>query len=153
MGAGIFGFLINLPVISYYEAGTNLTPNHGHAALMGVFGMLGMAFLVFAIRQVQTNAEWSKIEKWVKLSFWGLNIGLAGMVILQLFPSGVLQMIDVIDNGYWHARNLDFSGQSMMTNLAWLRLPADLVFIILGILPMLYVVLYTWLKKWNLNKS
>ncbi len=153
VGAGIFGFLINLPVISYYEAGTNLTPNHGHAALMGVFGMLGMAFLVFAIRQVQTNAEWSKIEKWVKLSFWGLNIGLAGMVILQLFPSGVLQMIDVIDNGYWHARNLDFSGQSMMTNLAWLRLPADLVFIILGILPMLYVVLYTWLKKWNLNKS
>ncbi|HYX09184.1 MAG TPA: cbb3-type cytochrome c oxidase subunit I [Bacteroidales bacterium] len=153
VGAGIFGFLINLPVVSYYEAGTNLTANHGHAALMGVFGMLGMAFLVFAIRQVQTDEEWSKIEKWVKLSFWGLNIGLAGMVILQLFPSGVMQMIDVINNGYWHARNLEFSGQTKMTNLAWLRLPADLVFIILGILPMLYAVLYTWLKKWNQKKT
>jgi len=120
---------------------------------MGVFGMLGMAFLVFAIRQVQTDEEWSKIEKWVKLSFWGLNIGLAGMVILQLFPSGVMQMIDVINNGYWHARNLEFSGQTKMTNLAWLRLPADLVFIILGILPMLYAVLYTWLKKWNQKKT
>ncbi len=153
VGAGIFGFLINLPVVSYYEAGTNLTANHGHAALMGVFGMLGMAFLVFAIRQVQTNEEWSKIEKWVKLSFWGLNIGLAGMVILQLFPSGIFQMIDVIENGYWHARNMEFSGQRIMTNLAWLRLPADLVFIIFGILPMLYAVLYTWLKKWKPDKA
>ena len=40
IGAGVFGFLINLPVVSYYEVGTNLTANHGHAALMGVFGML-----------------------------------------------------------------------------------------------------------------
>jgi nitric oxide reductase subunit B len=146
VGAGIFGFLINLPVVSYYEAGTNLTPNHGHAALMGVFGMLGIAFLVFSIRQVLSDAHWKKIEKWVKLSFWGLNIGLAGMVILQLFPSGVLQMRDVIQNGYWHARSFEFTGQQFMKNLAWLRLPADLVFIILGVLPILYAVLYTWIR-------
>ncbi len=146
VGAGIFGFLINLPVVSYYEAGTNLTPNHGHAALMGVFGMLGMAFLVFAIRQVQSDKSWAKIEKWVKLSFWGLNIGLAGMVILQLFPSGVMQMIDVIQNGYWHARSLEFSGQQQLKNLAWLRLPADLIFILAGVIPMLYAVIYTWSK-------
>ncbi len=81
VGAGIFGFLINLPVISYYETGTNLTPNHGHAALMGVFGMLGIAFLVFAMRQVSSAEHWKRIEKYVKISFWGLNIGLAGMVI------------------------------------------------------------------------
>jgi nitric oxide reductase subunit B len=43
LGAGVFGFLINLPIVSYYEAGTMLTPNHGHAAMMGVFGMLGIA--------------------------------------------------------------------------------------------------------------
>lgn len=147
VGAGIFGFLINLPVVSYYEAGTNLTPNHGHAALMGVFGMLGMAFLVFAIRQVQPDKNWAKIEKWVKLSFWGLNIGLAGMVILQLFPSGVMQMRDVIENGYWHARSMEFSGQHQLTNLAWLRLPADIIFIVAGVLPMLYAVIYTWVKE------
>jgi nitric oxide reductase subunit B len=29
LGAGIFGFLINLPVVSYYEIGTALTTNHG----------------------------------------------------------------------------------------------------------------------------
>jgi nitric oxide reductase subunit B len=29
VGAGIFGFLINMPVVSYFEAGTILTLNHG----------------------------------------------------------------------------------------------------------------------------
>ncbi len=146
IGAGIFGFLINLPVISYYEVGTNLTPNHGHAALMGVFGMLGIAFLVFAMRQVASDDHWLRIEKFVKISFWGLNIGLAGMIILQLFPSGVLQFADVIKNGYWHARSLEFTGQSTMTFLAWLRLPADIIFITMGVLPLLYAVVSTWLS-------
>lgn len=144
IGAGIFGFLINLPVISYYETGTNLTPNHGHAALMGVFGMLGLAFLVFAIRQISSAEHWKKIEKYVKISFWGLNIGLAGMVILQLFPSGVLQLLDVINHGYWHARSQEFSAQQHIVNLAWLRLPADLLFIIAGVLPLLFAVVITY---------
>ena len=150
IGAGIFGFLINLPVISYYETGTNLTPNHGHAALMGVFGMLGIAFLVFAIRQVSSAEHWKRIEKYVKISFWGLNIGLAGMVILQLFPSGVLQLLDVIKNGYWHARSLEFSSQQQIVNLAWLRLPADILFITAGVLPLLVAVVLTY---FNMRKS
>lgn len=144
VGAGIFGFLINLPVISYYETGTNLTPNHGHAALMGVFGMLAISFVVFAIRQISSTEHWRKIEKFVKISFWGLNIGLAGMVILQLFPSGVLQLLDVINNGYWHARSIEFSGQQNIVSIAWLRLPADVIFIVVGVLPLLYAVLYTY---------
>src|SRR5579885_901627 len=37
LGAGIFGFLINLPVVSYFEIGTALTANHAHAAMMGVY--------------------------------------------------------------------------------------------------------------------
>lgn len=152
VGAGILGFLINLPVISYYETGTNLTPNHGHAALMGVFGMLGIAFLVFAIRQVSSFEHWKKIEKYVKVSFWGLNIGLAGMVILQLFPSGVLQLLDVINNGYWHARSLEFSGQQHIVNLAWLRLPADIIFIIAGVLPLLIAVILTYFNMRKSNK-
>lgn len=150
VGAGILGFLINLPVISYYETGTNLTPNHGHAALMGVFGMLGIAFIVFAMRQVSTFENWKRVEKFVKISFWGLNIGLAGMVILQLFPSGVLQLIDIINNGYWHARSLEFSGQQHIVNLAWLRLPADAIFIVAGVLPLLLAVVITY---FNMRKS
>ena len=46
IGAGIFGFLINMPIVSYFEVGTMLTPNHAHAAFMGVFGMLAVALMV-----------------------------------------------------------------------------------------------------------
>jgi nitric oxide reductase subunit B len=51
VGAGIFGFLINLPIIRYFETGTLLPINNGHAAMMGVFGMLGIGLIVFVIRQ------------------------------------------------------------------------------------------------------
>jgi len=153
VGAGIFGFLINLPVISYYETGTNLTPNHGHAALMGVFGMLGIAFVIFSIRQISSAEHWRKIEKYIKISFWGLNIGLAGMVILQLFPSGVLQLLDVIRNGYWHARSLEFSGQQHIVNLAWFRLPADMVFIFAGVIPLLIAVIMTYFHMRKSHKK
>ena len=42
LGAGVFGFLLNLPIVSYYEIGTALTANHAHASMMGVYGMLSI---------------------------------------------------------------------------------------------------------------
>jgi hypothetical protein len=99
VGAGIFGFLINMPVVSYFEAGTILTLNHGHAALLGAFGMLAMALLVLGLRHVLTDEQWVLPEKFIKMSFWGLNIGLALMVITNLFPEGILQIWDVLENG------------------------------------------------------
>lgn len=104
VGAGVFGFLINLPIVSYFEAGTMLTPNHGHAAFMGVFGMLAVALMVFAFRQVTPDEQWRDTEKYIRLSLWGLNVGLAMMIVSNLFPGGVLQLYDVLQNGYWHAR-------------------------------------------------
>lgn len=137
VGAGIFGFLINLPVVSYFEVGTILTPNHGHAAMMGVFGMFALSFAVFCIRQVLKDEDWSGIEKHVRTSFWGLNIGLALMVVTNLFPAGVLQLLDVLENGYWHARGPEFMNLGISRLMEWLRMPADLVFIIVGVVPML----------------
>jgi nitric oxide reductase subunit B len=137
VGAGIFGFLINLPIVSYFEVGTLLTPNHGHAAMMGVFGMFAISFMVFAIRQVLPDEEWGPVEKYIRVSFWGLNIGLAGMVVLSLFPGGVLQFLDVLRNGYWHARAPEFLNGRTSTLIEWIRLPADAVFILLGVLPLL----------------
>lgn len=136
VGAGIFGFLINLPIVSYYEVGTMLTPNHGHAAFMGVFGMLGVALIVFALREVLTDEKWGRIEKYVKFSFWGLNIGLALMVITNLFPGGVLQMIDVLNHGYWHGRGPEFLNQPLIRAIEWVRLPGDLIFVIVGVIPL-----------------
>ena len=144
VGAGIFGFLINLPIISYFEVGTLLTPNHGHAAMMGVFGMFAVSFMVFAIRQVLPDGEWMRVEKYIRLSFWGLNIGLALMVILNLFPGGVLQFLDVLKNGYWHARSPHFMDEKTIHLIEWARLPADSIFILLGVVPLLIATSFTY---------
>ncbi|MEO5622545.1 MAG: cbb3-type cytochrome c oxidase subunit I [Dokdonella sp.] len=137
LGAGMFGFFINLPIISYYEVGTQMTPTHGHAALMGVFGMLAIALMVFVLRQTSSDERWPGIEKYIKVAFWGTNLGLLMMVGFSLFPSGVLQIWDVVQNGYWHARSLDYIGSPRSLVIEWMRLPGDLVFIIFGAVPLL----------------
>jgi nitric oxide reductase subunit B len=137
VGAGIFGFLINLPIVSYFEVGTMLTVNHGHAAMMGVFGMLAVALLVFSVRHVSTEQEWDRLRGYFKVSFWGLNIGLAMMVVFSLFPGGVLQLMDVLENGYWHARGSNYLEQDTARLIEWLRTPGDVVFIVFGVAPAL----------------
>jgi nitric oxide reductase subunit B len=148
-GAGIFGFLINMPIVSYFEAGTNLTPNHGHAAMMGVFGMLGVALMVFILREITDEATWAPLRKYVRCAFFGLNIGLAMMIVLSLFPGGVLQMYDVVEHGYWHARSLDYSSGVWPRFIEWLRLPGDLVFIVFGSLPVLIAMGFGYLSLWS----
>jgi nitric oxide reductase subunit B len=134
LGAGIFGFLINLPVVSYYEIGTQLTANHGHAAMMGVYGMLAIALLVFCLRYLLRPEDWS--ERLVGFSFWALNLGLAWMVFANLFPIGVLQLGDAVAHGYWHARSIEFFNEHAA--IEWLRLPGDMLFIA-GVLPLVYL--------------
>ncbi|HET6545318.1 MAG TPA: nitric-oxide reductase large subunit [Rhodanobacteraceae bacterium] len=144
VGAGIFGFLINLPIVSYFEVGTILTPNHGHAAMMGVFGMLAIALMVLVLRQTSDDAHWPGIEKYIKVSFFGTNIGLAMMVVFSLFPGGVLQMWDVMQHGYWHARSLAYTATATARTLEWMRLPGDLVFIFLGAVPLAIASIKGW---------
>jgi len=137
VGAGVFGFLINLPIVSYFEVGTLLTSNHGHAAMFGVFGMLALAVLVFCLRAMQTDAVWKGTVKFVRLGFWGLNVGLALMVVTDLFPGGVLQLWDSLSNGYWHARRLEFVLSGTFHSLEWVRIFGDSVFLTLGVAPIL----------------
>jgi nitric oxide reductase subunit B len=144
VGAGIFGFLINLPIINYFEVGTMLTPNHAHSALMGAFGMEAMALTVMAFRQVLPDEVWAKAEKFVRLSFWGLNLGLALMVLGNLFPGGILQLVDVLQNGYWHARGLEYVNRDFVHFIEWCRMPGDLIFIFLGVVPMVLAGLFTY---------
>ncbi len=144
VGAGIFGFLINLPIVNFYEIGTLLTPNHGHAALMGVFGMEAVALMVLAFRQVLTDAQWTRPEKYIRVSFWGLNIGLVLMIAGNLFPGGILQLRDVLQNGYWHARSAAYLDQHLVRSIEWARLPGDIVFICCGVLPLVIAALLTY---------
>jgi nitric oxide reductase subunit B len=130
----VFGFLINLPVVSYYEIGTQLTANHGHAAMMGVYGMLAISLLVFCLRYLLRPEDWD--ERLVGFSFWALNLGLAWMVFANLFPIGMLQLGDAVANGYWHARSIEFFERHAY--IEWLRLPGDVVFIA-GVVPLVYL--------------
>jgi len=137
LGAGVFGFLINLPVVSYYEIGTALTANHGHTAMMGVYGMLAAGLLLFCLRYLTHPDRWS--DRAAKISFWSLNIGLAWMAFVNLFPLGIVQLYYAVDTGYWYARSLDFLNLPWVNVLEWARLPGDALFIAGGALPLVWL--------------
>ncbi len=141
LGAGVFGFLINLPIVSYYEIGTQLTANHAHAAMMGVYGMLAISLMAFCLRYLLRPEDWS--ERLVAFSFWALNLGLAWMVFANLFPIGVLQLGDAVAHGYWHARSIEFFNDHAL--IEWLRLPGDVVFIA-GVVPLVYLTAVSLLR-------
>jgi nitric oxide reductase subunit B len=144
LGAGVFGFLINLPIVSYYEIGTALTANHGHASMMGVYGMMAVGLALFCLRYIIPEDAWS--DRAAKLSFWSLNVGLAWMVFATLFPLGVLQLYHSVNVGYFDARSLTYLTSRTNRLLEWLRLPGDAVFILGGVLPVVYL---TWVGVWR----
>ena len=137
LGAGVFGFLINLPVVSYYEIGTALTANHAHASMMGVYGMLAVGLALFCLRYIIPEKYWS--DKAARLSFWSLNLGLAWMVFATLFPLGLLQLYHSISVSYYDARTLNYISSRANSVLEWMRMPGDVVFILGGTLPILYL--------------
>jgi len=139
LGAGIFGFLINLPIVSYYEIGTALTSNHGHASMMGVYGMLAAGLAMFAVRYLIPDQRWP--ERLAKLSFWSLNLGLAWMVFATLFPIGLLQLERSVSIGYFEARETKYLTTGYLSFIEWMRLPGDVVFIGGGVLPLLWICL------------
>jgi nitric oxide reductase subunit B len=148
LGAGIFGFLINLPVVSYYQIGTALTANHGHAAMMGVYGMLAVGLAMFAFRYMIPTNKWP--EKWARISFWGMNLGLAWMVFATLLPLGVLQLYHSVNDGYFEARSLGYITRSGNALLEWLRLPGDVLLIVGGALPFIYIA---WMALRNFRSG
>jgi nitric oxide reductase subunit B len=137
LGAGILGFLINLPIVSYYEIGTALTAAHAHGAMMGVYGMLAAGFAAFCLRYLIPEERWS--ERAAKWSFWSLNLGLAWMIFATLFPLGILQLYESVNSGYFEARSLEYITNPTNVLIEWLRLPGDVLFIVGGVLPLLYL--------------
>jgi nitric oxide reductase subunit B len=140
VGAGVFGFLVNLPIVSYYQIGTALTSNHAHGAMMGVYGMMAVGLALFALRYIVPANRWP--DQFAKLSFWSLNIGLAWMVFVTLLPLGVLQLFNSVNEGYYEARTLGYISEPGNVILEWMRMPGDVIFILGGILPFLWI---TWL--------
>ena len=137
-GAGVFGLIINLPIINYYEHGTYLTVNHGHAALMGVYGNLSIAAVLFCSRHVIISRRWN--VRLLRSTFWAMNVGLMLMVMMDTFPAGVLQFKSVIENGYWAARSQEFILGGTFQVLTWMRAVGGVLFFA-GVIPLLYFMI------------
>ena len=134
VGAGLFGFLINPPIALYYMQGLNTTPVHGHTALFGVYGMLGLGLMLFCLRALRPGRAWKNGPLW--LAFWAINIGLALMVLISLLPIGLMQTWASVEYGTWYARSAEFLHRGHMNELRWMRMIGDSIFalgaIILG---------------------
>ncbi len=142
VGAGLFGFLINTPLALYYMQGLNLTPLHGHTALFGVYGMLGIGLMLFCVRGLKPEALWH--EGLLKGAFWCFNIGLALMALLTLLPMGVLQLQAALEHGYWYARSADFMNRPLIDMLVWMRVPGDTIFSV-GAVLLAWFVFRHWI--------
>lgn len=126
VGAGLLGFAINTPIALYYMQGMNMTAAHGHAALFGVYGMLGIGLMLFCLRGLTERAAWS--DRLLAPMFWTLNIGLSMMVFMSLLPAGIYQAWASVTYGTWFARSPEVIHSTLMETLVWMRVPGDVVF-------------------------
>ncbi len=146
LGGGVFGFMINLPIINYYEHATYLTSNHGHTALFGTYGMLAIALALFVWRGIVRPEYWR--ERWLVISFWGLNIGLAMMFLITLLPVGIMEFATTYREGLWMAKSAQFFDRPIVQLLGTLRAIPDTVLIVLGAVPLAIftIIAYTHMK-------
>ncbi len=128
LGAGIFGFVINPPIALYYMQGLNTTPLHGHTALFGVYGMLGIGLMLFCLKTMGFKGDWE--SRTLGASLWLINIGLFLMAFMSLLPVGLMQTLASVEHGLWYARSAEFMQTDLMNILRWLRAPGDTIFAI-----------------------
>jgi nitric oxide reductase subunit B len=64
------------------------------------------------------------------------------MTFATLLPLGVIQLWHSINDGYFEARSLNFINEPGNAVLEWLRMPGDIVFIVGGVMPFVWI---TWL--------
>ncbi|MDU2182409.1 MAG: nitric-oxide reductase large subunit [Veillonella sp.] len=145
VGAGVFGFLINMPVSLFYIQGLNTTAVHAHTALFGVYGFLSLGFVFLIARYIRPEVEFN--DKLMKFGFWALNIGLALMVLISLLPIGLIQSWASITHGLWFARSEEFMQQPLLQNLRWARLIGDTILIVGAVAFFWQIVKVLFTKK------
>ena len=145
VGAGVFGFLINMPVSLFYIQGLNTTAVHAHTALFGVYGFLSLGFVFLIARYIRPEVEFN--DKLMKFGFWALNIGLALMVLISLLPIGLIQSWASITHGLWFARSEEFMQQPLLQNLRWASLVGDTILIVGAVAFFWQIVKVLFTKK------
>ena len=92
-----------------------------------MYGFLAIALMLFSVRNIVRQAAWS--DTLLKYAFWGLNLGLAGMMVLSLIPAGFYQFAIAIKHGIWYARSPEVTGSAFIHAATWARVVPDVVFL------------------------
>ena len=107
--------------------GLNTTAAHGHAALFGVYGMLGIGLMLFCLRGLQPAAGWSdRLLKRVVLvpqhrpGDDGVPVAAAGRRCCRPGPAS--------PTACGMRARAEFMHQPLMEALVWMRVPGDIVF-------------------------
>ncbi len=144
IGAGFLGMVINTPTISYYSHGTYLIMPHAHVALLGAFGYISIAFLYMTSRanSLANGLVWN--EKWSKIGFWLLTIG----VLLFALPTiiiGFHQTRIAAEMGYYYTRVR--SALQDMQGWMWFRILPDALMLLGGITIFVDLIAKTYSRK------
>ncbi len=144
VGAGFFGMVINTPTISYYSHGTYLIMPHGHIALLGAFGYISIAFLYMTSRANAMANGWVWNDKWSKIGFWLLTIG----VLLYALPTlmiGLEQTKIAAELGYYYTRTRE--ALDLVHGWMWFRILPDSMMILGGVIVFLDLFTKTFMGK------
>lgn len=138
IGAGVFGFLINPPIALFYMQGLNTTAVHAHGATFGVYGLLSLGLILLIVQTTFKEREWNTTL--MNYGFWGLNAGLALMILMSLLPIGMIQLSASLEQGLWYARSSEVMQTDLIQYLRWVRGIGDVVFA-LGAISLFVAVL------------
>ncbi|HVI92807.1 MAG TPA: nitric-oxide reductase large subunit, partial [Anaeromyxobacter sp.] len=104
----------------------------------GVYGFLAIALMLFSMRNVVRKDAWS--DRLLKIAFWALNGGLAGMIVFSLLPAGIYQLAIGVEKGLWYARSPEVTGSAFIHAATWARLVPDLIFLAGGVSLLAFVI-------------
>ena len=91
-----------------------------------MYGFLAIALMLFSMRNIVRREAWD--DRLLKVAFWALNGGLAGMIVFSLLPAGIYQLVQGVERGLWWARSPEVTGSAFIHAATWARLVPDLVF-------------------------
>ena len=77
VGAGILGFTMTFALTNVWSHGTWITAAHGHLALFGTFGMLGLSAAYYAVPLMRGNRGFD--QRIGMLAFWLVLTGMLGL--------------------------------------------------------------------------
>jgi nitric oxide reductase subunit B len=89
-GAGVWGFIHNLPAINRWTHGTQITAAHGHFAFFGAYAMLVIALTYFMVPELKNSVHRINVRRGL-WAFWLITSGVVGMVI-SLTMAGTVQV-------------------------------------------------------------